>query len=538
MRAKDFERCHTQAAASLDASKDSDFNDLYSIKTAIEQTKKLVRTPSEQTKVSELENKYNAMLSTFQSEKDTAFNNELTDVANSFAAIKQDNEQPSKDILLATKKLSSRIELLLQKQNITAGLKERAKKIQSQITKYETNIDEQLKQNEAFNNLVTNIPSWKNYQYALNNFVKKYPSHHAAGDINDILNELVKINKTSTIIYELVETYRKNNDYDLLVQEAPELSRKIKNLADNLTTPVEELFTLEKEIQLLAKIKPFDAKSLKTTEDLLNALSKREVYPWLAGKQWYYLTEKPTKAGNYEYITSFVSDKKNYQIFDNAFNEYKHTINATQQQFSIDALKKTAAIKNNATDIVCNLIEEVISDNYILDPILKCVLIDLLITDMSKIDPFFEIHYAKCQKIIIDSGIDLYANWMDVNSKNTIPQREIAKAVLERLPNIQELKELSEKTKLGNKILKQNLKNTQPKFEWIGLLSKNDEIWNCKIKNITKIAEEGEVYILRLKNAENKLEPIKIGNIIESKIQLDDAETSKWLQCSPVFIKQ
>jgi hypothetical protein len=166
-----------------------------------------------------------------------------------------------------------------------------------------------------------------------------------------------------------------------------------------------------------------------------------------------------------------------------------------------------------------------------IDPILKCVFLDSFISDLSKIDPIFASNFKRYHEIVQKSGVDMFTNWMDVNSKNTIPQRNLAQAALERLPDI---KGLTEKTRKEQSQLKNSIGKVHPQFEWIGILSRKDGTWNCLTKSMLNIGI-GDIYILRQK-ADHTISPVKIGNVSNGEIKINT--TTSCLQCIPVFFKQ
>ncbi|MDR2440910.1 MAG: hypothetical protein LBE12_16230 [Planctomycetaceae bacterium] len=206
----------------------------------------------------------------------------------------------------------------------------------------------------------------------------------------------------------------------------------------------------------------------------------------------------------------------------------RHHSNRVQEILA--TLKKIDAIHNNAAEVVCELLEKMLSASGI-DPILKCIFLDSFISDLSKIDPIFASNFKRYHEIVQKSGVDMFTNWMDVTSKNTIPQRNLAKAALDRLPDI---KEITAKTLKEQSQLKNSIGNIYPQFEWIGILSRKDGTWNCQTKSTLNNAT-GDIYILRQK-VDNTISPIKIGSVSNGKTQINT--TISCLQCIPIFFKQ
>jgi hypothetical protein len=409
-------------------------------------------------------------------------------------------------------------------------MREQGQTVLDSITSHQKRIEKEIEQENAFQNIIKTIPIWDDYKTALQNFTTKYPDHPAISDTAEVLKELDMIKKVAIPLNNLTDVYSKNADnFVSLQKESEKLQEKFNELSSKIYGSPEVLFSQGKILETLSKMQPFSSESFKTTESLLKSLSQREVWSWIDKESWYYLTKKPENAGSYPYITTFVSDEKTFRIRDNEFDRDKILI-GTQYQFSIAALKKIDTIRDNVIEVICELLEKMLSADGI-DPILKCIFLDSFISDLSKIDPIFASNFKRYHEIVQKSGVDMFTNWMDVNSKNTIPQRNLAKTALERLPDI---KALTAKTLKEQSQFKNSIGTFHPRFEWIGILSRKDGTWNCLTKS-TLNNETGDIYILRQK-ADNTVQPFKIGDISNGTIKING--DTFCLQSIPVFFKQ
>ncbi|MDR0336363.1 MAG: hypothetical protein LBI18_04665 [Planctomycetaceae bacterium] len=531
-RAKDFERYYTQALASLDTSEKPDINQLRQIKIAVDQAETLAQSSQEKTKFSELKRKYDSTLSARKRELDLEYNKKLTAISEAFNELRKNTSLPKNELLSQLQDFVRQIEMLQkQSDDITPSMKKQGQAILDSIAAHQKKIEKESEQDQAFQNLIKYVPNWDAYKTALKEFVAKYPDHFVTSDAAEVLKELDTIKEVAVPLQNLSEVYSKHtNNFKSLQKESKELWKQYEKLSSKISGSPEVIFSQGKIIETLSKMEPFTTESFKTTESLLKSLSQREVYPWVDEKEgkWYYLTRKPDKEGNYPYITTFVSEEKTFRIRENEFNRDKMLV-GTQYQFAIAAMKKIDAIQDNAAEIICELLEKMLSVNGI-DPILKCVLLDSFISDLSKIDPIFASNFKRCHEIVQKSGVDMFANWMDVNSKNTFPQRNLAKAALDRLPDI---KGITAKIAREQSQLKNSIGKTHPRFEWNGILARKDGTWNCLTKS--SLSDEGDIYVLRQK-ADNTISPVKIGDVSSGEIQIPSGISC--LQCIPIFFKQ
>ncbi|MDR1963107.1 MAG: hypothetical protein LBQ50_04965 [Planctomycetaceae bacterium] len=533
-RADDFERYYSNATTALDPPNHPTLLELERIRiTDLNKAEELVRSTQENTKFSELKRKFEFAHSARQNETDNAFSEKLKEISDEFNSIKN-NSELSNEILSQIKDLVRRTEILVRQQEVSKSLKNQGQSVLDSIVKYQKDSNENLEQNQAFQKLIDSVPNCDSYQSALTSFVNKYPKHPAVSDIKEVLKELDAIKNVIISLQTLVNSYTKCvGDFDALQKESPELLKQFKNLSSRISGSAELLFSQGIFLEKLSQTMPLTSNSFRSTELLLKSLSQQELYPWIDTKtnSWYYLTQNPQEsAESYYYVTTFVSEPKKLKTTDESLKNNPKLV-GTQYQFAIAALKKIDGIKDDAVDVVCDLMESMLSVSGI-DPILKCILLDAFISDFSKINPIFAANFGAYHSTLKKSGVDMYTNWMDVNARTTIQQRNLANAVLKRLPDI---KEIVSKTKLEQKQFKENFKNNTSRFEWIGLLSKNKGTWSCQTK-LSTISREGDIYILRLK-ADKTIAPTKIGYFSGTEIKLDSTGTS-CLQGLPVFFKQ
>ncbi|MDR1964206.1 MAG: hypothetical protein LBQ50_10540 [Planctomycetaceae bacterium] len=537
-RAKKFEDYYSKAATALEPPKQPTLLELEGIKIFVDDAGKLFRIPQEETKFLELKRKFDTTRAARQRETDTEFSKKLEEIQDEFKTLPR-NAELSNDLLLelnnTIKDLISRTEKLLQQYGISKEMKKEGDNHLDLMVKYQKETDEKIEQNQALQKLFDSVPNWTAYESELKNFVVKYSKHQAASDMEVVLQELEKIKEVYVLLHGLADSYNKHvGDFDVLKKEAPGLLKQYENLSSYVTVSPEQLFSPGKWLEKLSQTKPLTTDDFKETESHFKNLSKRQLWAWIDKEQWYYLTTEPKQEGTYDYVTTFISDPKPYRVRKDDFKN--NQFDGTQYKFAIEALKKIDSIredgsKEDAVDVICALMKNLLLTRGI-DPILKCVTLNLLISDLSKIDPIFADNFKRHHEIIKTSGIDMYINWMDVNSTDTIPKRNQATVALGRLPAIETL---ALKTKEEQKQLRNALQNCNPRFEWIGALSKSKGAWSCQTKSSSR-SGKGDLYILRLK-PDKTVAYIRIGSLSGTEIKLDGIGTS-CLQGIPVFLKQ
>lgn len=536
-RAEDFQRYYTQAVAALDAPIRPALDELARLEVPISQAEKLARTPQEKTQHTELKRKYDTILSGRKREIDVAFSEELTSLSNEFNSLRRNDELPPQQIVSRLDDLIRQIESLSRKDNVSPTLKETATSTVEMIGKFKQDKEVEIQQEKSFADLIPKIGDWSAYESALKNFAATHSAHHAAADAKEVSVELDGIKTLAQPLSELSRNFVSQvSDYKKLQESSTsllELFKEIKSDSNLDETTGNELFPPGPSLEMLAKAVPASSENLRGTESLLKSLSQREVWPWTdKNERWYYLLSKPTKPGDYKYVTTFVSEERKYNLRDEDYKNAKERT-GTQYQFSIAALKKIDGIQDDAAHVVGELMISMLGADGI-DPILKCVLLDAFISDTSKIDPVFARNYEKVYNIISKCGVDMYLNWMDVASKNTIPQRNLALSALKRLPD---MKALAEKTRRDRIEFKETLQAMKPQFQWVGFLARQDSAWTCQMRSSTYFTESGDLFVLRVK-PDGALQPYKVGTLSsDGNCKIVGNESTR-LQCLPVFFKR
>ncbi|MDR1290783.1 MAG: hypothetical protein LBK06_06245, partial [Planctomycetaceae bacterium] len=534
-RADEFIRYHTQATKALDKTPELDRQNAEQVKTAVEQAEQLMRTSQEKILFAELKRRYDAASLNLKTKLNAEFNKELETISNDFNNLCQNTKLTSDEITFQLPKLSLRINTLQQKYaDVSQTLKKQSNILQNSITNYETKIKSEFEQNDSFKKLVNKIPKISEYKETLETFIAKYPQHPATADAEEVVNELDDVKVVLDLLRKLVTSYSENaQDIKKLQNNSGELLTTLNELSAKISGSPDQLFPPSPYLKMLSEKQSYSQDTFKSAKTLLQSIAQKKVWRWIKKENWYYLIKKPAKPdkiASYDYITTFVSENKPVSIYESEFKPEK-VPNYTQSEFAIEALNKLDNINTDAVEVVCGLIGNLMKSDDI-DPILKYILLESFITDTSAIDPIFAANFERCRDIISTCGVDNQTNWMDVDSKNTIPQRNLAVVTLNRMPNIEQL---IEKTKKEHNQFKNLVGKFNLEFEWIGILIQKDHEWNCNIKS-DATSKIGTLYIMR-KKPDDSILPVQIGNNTESGIQLTGNE-NLYLQCLPVFLKR
>jgi hypothetical protein len=534
-RADEFLRYYNQAVKALDDNPEPDQNTAKEIKIAVEQAEKLMQTLQEKTQFAELKRRYDSATLTLQTKLNAEYSNHIETISNEFNALHRNANLTPNEILLQLNKLSLRINTLKQQQpDASHALQSQSSIMLDSITKYEAKIKSEFEQNDTFKKLIHKLPKLTEYKNALQIFVTKYPNHPATTDAEEVINELDDVKIVTDLQRDLAASYSANAfDIKRLRASSTELLTTLTELSSKISGSPDQIFPPAQYLKILSEKNHDTQDAFKSTKSFLQNLTQKKVWRWIKKDNWYYLTkkpEKPDRIGNYDYITTFVSENKPISIYESEFKPEKIP-KYTQAEFSINALKKLDNADTNAVEVVCDLIGELLKSDDI-DPILKYILLDLFITDASALDPIFDQNFKRYVDIIATSGVDKITNWMDVDSKNTIPQRNLAAVALSRMADAEKIieKTKNEYNQFKNLIGKFNLD-----FECVGILTHKDHDWNCVLKS-PLTGKTGTLYVLRRK-PDNTIVPIPIGNNSESGIKLNNNETAL-LQCLPVFLKR
>ncbi|MDR1479936.1 MAG: hypothetical protein LBJ00_13460 [Planctomycetaceae bacterium] len=534
-RAEEFMRYHNQASEALDNISELDQQNAEPIKTAVAQTEKRVRTPQEKILFTELKRRYDAAALNLKTKLNAEYNKEIETISNDFNELCQNKNLTPDDMIFQLAKLSLRINTLQQQYTDTSQtLQKQSNILLNSITNYETQIKSELEQNDSFKKLVNKTSKITDYKDALEFFVTKFPQHPATADAEEVVKELDDVKAVLDLLRKLTTKYSESTqDVKKLQNNSSELLTALNELTSKISGSPDQLFPPAPYLRMLTEKQSYSQDTFKSTKTFLQNLTQKKVWRWIKKENWYYLTkkpEKPDKIGGYEYITTFASETKPISIYESEFKPEK-VPNNSQADFSIEALKKLDNISTNAVEVVCDLIGELVKSNDI-DPILKYLLLELLITDTSAIDPIFEMNFKRCLEIISTSNVEKETNWMDVDSKNTILQRNLATVMLSRIPNVDQL---IEKTKKEHEQFKNLIGKFNLELECVGILVQKNHEWHCNLKSALT-SKTGTLYIFRKKPDDTVL-PVQIGNNSELGIQLTGNE-NLYLQCVPVFLKR
>ena len=537
-RAKDFQRYHSEADAQLNTPESSELIGLNRIRNSIDQAEKLVRTPTEKTALTDIQRRHALAVKNVKQEIDKKYSDALADISNEFNVLRRNTDAVPSEAIFLLKEQAQRLQALQRSTDVEETLKSEGNSLANSIAEHQKKMERLHDQNNALLALFSKVPNWTDYQSALKKFATDFSDHYAVVDIKEVLGEWDTVKDAATQIKELADAFSKNNgNFTELLRSSDSLLKQYKEVGTKVAGPLQEVFPPGDLLDNLSKTIPYTPGTLKSTETRLKELIQRDVYPWIDSDQkWYYLTKEPIKAGTYNYITAFVADERSYPIKNEAFSPDKIPI-VTQRKFAEAALKKIDKIDGDADIVVGTIMRDVRERQNNtepgIDPILQCILMDLLIKDMSKIDPFFATNFARVKKTIEDSDIDQFSTWMDVQSRNTLPQRNKARTAIARLPEIEPLikKSREERTKF-----RETITQLRPHFEWVAAVTKKDGKWDCAMKPGFAAATPGELFIFR-QNVDKTARPIKIGRIVDGKVEVFD-NVQSLLQGAPVFFVQ
>lgn len=537
LRAADFQRYCAQAISAMNVPPQSSLATWRQIELPIEQAEKSARSPSEKTQYNDLKLKYDALLSARKREIDAAFSESLTKIANDFKSLRRKASKTRGDALRELNDMILQTAQLCRQDDVSPALLKTGKEFADDLAKYHQAIEAEMVQEKTFQQLSANIGNWSAYGEQLKEFAKNHSGHHAATDVAETANELDKIRPVITELNELSRLYAdKKGDFNEIQAAASDLFGRSKKLGDKLKdSSLTEIFPPVQLLETLSKMPPVTVNTFKNSEKLLKDLSQRELWPWVDKQdRWFYLTKKPDKAGRNNYVTTFVSEEKTTNIPPEDFANAKPRT-GTQYQFAIAAQKKLDQIDKSGRNLVesCgDLLSKMLEADGI-DPILKCIVLDAFFSDVSKANPFFEEKFAKAYNTVSKSNVDMFTNWMDVIAKNTMPQRNLASAALQRLPDI---KKLAAETRQKQEDFVAQFAMPTSRFEWIGILVKQNGIWSCDMKSTVRPTDRGSLYILRAK-ADGKVQSYKIGRVSQNGECVISENLSMCIQCLPVFFK-
>ena len=518
----------------------SDFSELKSIRTLLAQIEKLVRTAEEEAALTDVRQKHSITESGLQTIINDRFSTQLGVISDEYKDIESTRDLPPPEALACLEKLDGKLNvLLIQSKDVSAEMKEPANRVADSIHRLTVSLDEAIKLERAMQSLFSVVPKWTDYQSALQKLTSDFPSHPIATDAADVLKELGTVQAAAKAFQDFADSYTGTaGNFKVLQQEAASLKKKYDDVSKWISGTSNDIFLPDDMIENLSKMPPYFPGAFQSVEAFLKDLAQRELYPWIdmrdGAKHWYYLTTKPTKAGKYKYVTAFRGVEKDFTILSSMFSEANIPV-MTQYGFARDAQKRIDAIHDDAVAAAEDILRDLLTrkgEEPGIDPILQCIVMTLLIKDMSKMEPFFASNFAEIQRFLQGSGIDQLTRWMDVQ-QNTAQQRTQAENAISRCsPKIQPA---FAKTLHDREEFLMKLKQFQPRIEWVGVLIKKDGEWDCVMKTGSLGSGSGNLYIFRQSVTNpTTVEPIIIGQVSSGKFELR-GNASSLIPFAPVF---
>ena len=531
-RAKEFERYRSQADLLMDQK--SDKAGLKAAKSSVDQADKLKRTPQEIMLFTDLRSKYDRLFRQNQLEDDQEFSGQLAKYRQEFNDLPQsaNASYPPDKLVDQLKTLTANVRnLLSQYPDISVQQKREGDGLLDTIAKRQQSVQQTAAETEEFRSMLQRIGNLPSCKRILQDFSTKFPRHPAADDIKNVVKDFDSIQSAVESFQALCRSY--TSSASNLKSQYEAAAAKIAN--------IELVFPYSKDILILANMKPIDGNTFKATEELLKTIARRDLYPWIDhNDHWYYLTAKPLNdegnrvinADKLEYVTTLGSTPKKYTLTSNNTERNKDNYELLQSKFAGDVLVQIDKLTTDpnkqidAAEIIGRLLVKM-NEAPGIDPILKIILFHSFISDYSKVDPVFADNFKRIVKLIEEGDVDLSMNWMDVEARETVSQRQKAKVMLNR---IVELQAVVDKTKKETDDFRKKLSEMNPRFELIGLLIRQDRQWQCSTTRPLS-SESGNLFVLQMYGG--KIQPVQVGTVRDGKITL--SSSINVLQCSPVF---
>ena len=533
-RAEDFQRNLSQADGLL--GEQPDLTILSQIKKSfLDPAEKLNRTTEEKTAFGVVKRKYEVILQQAIREIDKDFSESLNKISVDLDALGRNSVLPPSEVLNALKELDRRIKkLMLESKGISDEMQAQGKNLESRIANHQADKEHELRLARAKTDLSSAVPNWTKYRNALGKLGTEFSDEEAGYVLKglDAVEEVAKALEGFATSFSQAAA----RDYKTLHQASGALKSKYEAATVRISGASSDFFQMGDILENLSKLTPDTRGAFATVESHLKMLSQRDLYPWVdEDMNWYYLTKKPTGAGKYKYVASYRGDEMDYTILASSFNATKIPV-TIPYSFAAASLKKIDGIRDDAVAVVGDVMRDLFTregDEPGIDPILQCVMMDLLITDMSKIDPFFASNFEELHRFVKSGDVERLTTWMDVKSNNTKPQRAKAVLAIKRFPEIQPL---IDKTIQDRTVFMAKLDHFHPHFEWVGILLHHDYggKWYCMSKADSFNYKSGDFYILRPHPVDKTVMPVKIGQANSGKIVLNDNTTS-YIPYAPVF---
>ena len=543
VRAKTFEHYWGQADRLMEQRSDSE--GLKAAKASVDQANALKRTPQEMTLYTDLRSKYDRLFAQLQLDADRTFSGLFVQYNQEFNDLPRSaNEQYQPDELLEQlTTLAVNVQnLLSQHSDISDRQKREGESLLDSIDNRQKTIQQAAKETDAFKQIASQIRDLPSSKKILLDFVTKYPKHPAADDIKNLLKDFDSIQDAAESLQTLCRSYvTATTDFLQRRSAAPNIKNQYDTAVAKIAN-IESVFSAADDVLTLANMKPIDDNTFKATEALLKTIAQKDLYPWIdERKNWYYLTAQPVidasgrvSNTNIEYVTAFGATPKKYTLTSNNAEQNKGNYDVRQSTFAgealnqLDNLTTDTNVQKDAAEIIGRLLVKM-NDAQGIDPILKIVLFHTFILDYSAVDPIFAEKFKRLTKLIDDSDVDFSVNWMDVESRSVPTQRQKADVILRRFAGTAEVKTLADNTKKETNSFRQKLLETSPKFEFVGVLTKQGQ-WSLPVEKLS--ADTGKLFTLQMLG--DKVQAVQVGTVRDGNIVLSNSITV--LQCSPVFL--
>ena len=407
---------------------------------------------------------------------------------------------------------------------------------------FEKTLEKEINMRGMMLELFSSVPDWAAYQSVLRRLASLFHDRTVGVDAAKILMEMDDVRTVAVSLQDFATSYAKSiGNPRTLYQESASLTKNYDVIFTRFSRTLNNFLPSHDIFVTLSQISPYTPGAFISVRPHLENMTKCKLYPCIEGStnRWYYLTEQPpnpttqsTSDGSYYYATTFSGDE--IQPCDMDLNQLRRAIkpNRTPHAFATETQESIDNIKDNAETVVYDIMRSLSREDSKpdIDPIIQCIVMEALIKDMSKIDPFFAENFKELLEIVDKNGIGQSTSWIDVESADTF-RKKAQIAVEEFIPKIEPAI-----TKTGQDRVDFMTKAAKfhPRFEWVGVLIKTGGTWDCVMKPDFTNNESGDLYILSRSN--QTVEPVKIGQFSSGKIELHDTKLS--LQCAPVFLVQ
>ena len=537
-RAEDFKQCLTQANDLLNGLVQPGFSNLEPIKNYLNQAENFsARTDQEKNNYRIAKGKFNTIYNGLIEEE---FGKPLSKFESQFNEIKGNTNLSPQEALVRLNGITGGLDNMDKRiKNLFPRSEDSPEQVQNRLNSIVISIDLYKAYLETMKSLLSSVSDWTVYRSTLERLATEFPDYHSGGtniasDANVVLNELNDVQNTVVLLQDFATSYTKAaKDFRTLQQESASLKKKYDDASTRFSGTSNDIFQPGDILEILSKMIPYSPGAFETVELLLRELSQDEVFPFVDDNWWYYLTEQPTAAGSYSYVEIAFGDKKNHQITASQFNRAKIPV-ITPYAYAKDTQQRIDAIDGDVETIVDTILSRLEDSELDIDPIIQWQMMDSLISDMSRIDPFFASNFKELHRMIIEErGINQLTKWMTVNQM-TASRRGAAKTAMERCRQL--IQPAIAKTRQERAEFMKETAQFHPRFEWVGVLIKTGEKWDCDVKPGSTNVKLGDLYVLRQKLGQT-IEPVKIGQVSSGRVELHDNDPL-FLQCAPVFLVQ